>query len=283
MEIEKEITKEVFERYCPAAKSPARNTSVYDRVLPIIKQVYDNFILQNVGDDYKDKLEGNAMSKKCLMCYVCNNAFYRAISSLDLVLTGTGFGIVNTNDTSPASQTRVQALKDDTEWIYLSNYGYILTDLTKIDGWGETRIAKNAIDCLYWNPYFIYRHGDVILGYTRAQTWGQIKTLRHTPEMKVQMEISHEYYETLLTRIRTYALTEFDEVMLDKILTFEHAFINALSKSMQLPEVRWAGLRDYMEQYIDQFPTYKASKLYAYLHGEKYENKQEDPTFFFTV
>ena len=43
--------------------------------------------------------------------FICMNTFYNAIPQLDLVLTSTGFGVVNNQNVSPASRDRVEALR----------------------------------------------------------------------------------------------------------------------------------------------------------------------------
>lgn len=44
--------------------------------------------------------------------FICMDAFYCTIPQLDLVLTETGFGVVNNQNTSPASRDRVEALRN---------------------------------------------------------------------------------------------------------------------------------------------------------------------------
>ena len=36
-----------------------------------------------------------------------------------------------------------------------------------------------------------------------------------------------------------------------------------------------------LETYRDSYPTYTSSTLYARRHAERYQNRKEDPTFFF--
>lgn len=46
MDVTKEITKEIFEQYVPAAKMPERNTSVYNRMVPYFSLSYQ-YLLYN--------------------------------------------------------------------------------------------------------------------------------------------------------------------------------------------------------------------------------------------
>ena len=42
MDVTKEITKEIFEQYVPAAKMPERNTSVFNRMVPYFSRSYQH-------------------------------------------------------------------------------------------------------------------------------------------------------------------------------------------------------------------------------------------------
>lgn len=280
MEIEKEITKEIFERHCPAAKSSDRQASVYSRMVPFFKPAYDRLVDEIVGRDYEERMEP---FKDYVIAHVCYAAFCEAMSSLDLVLTGTGFGVVSTTDTAPASQTRVQALKDDMQWMALTNLSTIIARLTMVEGWGSTAEAARAISVLYYSPSYVMFYGPTTSDYSvpRIQQWRTAVALRFTPEQKLRQELSDEYYEELLVKLRTYKMSTADRILYNRCMEYESTCIQALARNIKCPEIPHYGIRDYMERNIESFPTYKSSKLYAYLHGEHYENKQTDNIFAF--
>lgn len=282
MEIEKEITKEVFELNCPAAKTPERNTSVYNRMVPFFRKAYQMLIDRVFGDGFEDKAATDAL-KTYVITYVCCDAFCEAIPSLDIVLTGTGFGIVSTNDTAPASQQRVKALRDDMQWKAQMSLSTVISRLAMTDGWGETGTARNVISVLYYSPDFVVKYGGNDASIPDIDKWRAAVAYRYTPEMKLRMELSEEYYNKLLEKLRTNAMGEADRILFNRCMEFESSCINAFVRGTVCPDIRVYGIRDYMERYIDSFPDYKNSTLYSKLHGEHYENGPQDPTFFFTV
>ena len=208
MDVTKEITKEIFEQYVPAAKMPERNTSVFNRMVPYFSLSYQ--YLQNLLFQGMDELMDAEDLKGGILQFVCIHAFFRAIPSLDLVLTGTGFGIVSTNDTAPASQTRVKALRDEMEWQSLMAISRLLAILVKTDGWGASAAGKNAIPSLYYDPNQMTQFGPIDNNLSMADNWRRICQYRATAEMMVRQEISFEYYDALRDRVRTAKMTNAD-------------------------------------------------------------------------
>ena len=114
-----------------------------------------------------------------------------------------------------------------------------------------------------------------------AENWRRVCQYRATAEQMVRREISQEYYDALLCRLRTGKMTNADIGIYQSALNYIARSIGdmASGKPCMVP-AQWE-LRDYMERYADMLPEYKQSKLYASIHGDRYENKPEDPTFFF--
>lgn len=279
MDVTKEITKEIFEQYVPAAKMPERNTSVFNRLLPYFSRSYQH--LQDLLFKGMPELMDAEELREGILQFVCIHAFFRAIPSLDLVLTGTGFGIVSTNDTAPASQTRVKALRDEMEWQSLLSVSALLTILVKADKWGDSTAGRNAIKYLYYSPVQINEHGPVDTNLSVADSWRMVCQYRSTAEMMVRREISAEYYDALLDRLRTAKMTNADIGIYQRALNYIARSIGDMEAGRPCMAPGQWELRDYMERYADMLPEYKQSELYAYIHGERYENKPEDPTFFF--
>ena len=108
-----EITKEKFESYVPAAQMPERSTSVYDRLQKAFERAYGVISREIVGASFVDRVEQDKGTKEDIMALVCIMAFVNSARSLDLVLTATGFGIVSTTSTAPASRARVDSLIEE--------------------------------------------------------------------------------------------------------------------------------------------------------------------------
>lgn len=268
-----EITKEVFEHYVPAAKMPERNSSVFNRLKASLQTAY-YFLLKNVvSNEFENKITENEQLKNLCIKAVCIDAFVRTCRSLDLVLTATGFGIVSTESMAPASKARVDALVEqmtieEIETIDDIVYGH----LTSVEGWGLTEQARTRIPTLFFR-FTQLRHTSLSL---TTQDWAKAKAAALSADALLRREISDEYMDELLLKLRTKA-GSFDDVLFALDLqNFIYTFISeGVPNKFQLQLIV-----DKLESNIERYPTYKASKLYAKRHAERYQNKREDPTFF---
>lgn len=271
------INKETFDKYCPAARTS--KDTIFKMIQPYFQQCYEylKFLLFGSKEEFVELevLQDDETE------YVCCTAFARAIPSLDIVLTGTGFGVVSTQDTAPASQQRVKAVRDEMEWQAMLTISRMLGNLIKIDGWGTSKAGEYAIRSIYYDPQKMLEIGPVDEKYALIENWKRICHYRLTAEQMVKRTISPEYYEALMKRIRTASMTNADIGVYENCLNYMARAIKDLEDGkLPLSPDKWE-IRDYMERYADMLPEYKKSRLYNSLHGEKYENKQEDPTFFF--
>lgn len=83
--------------------------------------------------------------------------------------------------------------------------------------------------------------------------------------MSVAREISPEYYKALLEKIRTNKLTSYDHELMNHALRYIAAsIVQRINGNPHIDAAIW-GLRDHMERNIDNYPEYKASKLYQAL------------------
>lgn len=278
MEIQNEITKEVFERHIPAAKMPQQNTSVFSRMSNLITTAY-HFLLHTLLTEEKESLlEQNAVLKELCIHLVCLNAFERAMRSLDLVLTGTGFGIVSTESTAPASKARVDALLDD---IICDEYRTIetITDiLIKVEGWGSTAQAQRQIPVLFYRPSLMMLTSMRLT----IDNWAKAKAWAVTADALLRKEISEEYMDELLVKTRTASLTTADIILVEKCNCFTADFISNYEMSHGSPNhTMLHAIVEQLESYLQSYPTYQQSRLYRRRHAERFQNRPEDPTFFF--
>ena len=280
MDISKEITKDVFEKWIPAAKMPERNDSVYKRMAPFFQQALMKAQWTFFGDGFKQLIDDDEY-KDDVIAYICQYAFVTAISSLDLVLTGTGFGIVSTNDTSPASQQRVKALRDDLQWQRQLSAMRIIDRLRKVKGWGDTTAATTLIGSFYYNPEYLEKYGPRDVSLSLIDNWLSVRVYQHSAETLIRRELSFEYYTEVLKKLRSASMSNADLIVYYHSLDFIAEYINAVRQNRQVPNVKSWGLRDYLEKYLEDFPAYQNSSLYSKLHTEHYKNKKNDTSFFF--
>lgn len=279
MEILEIVTKEVFEREVPAARMPERNTSVYERMKVMLETAYGMMIRTLVSPQMESALDNVESLGKAAVRVVCLDAFIRTVRSLDLVLTATGFGIVSTESTAPASRARVEALVEEMAVEELLAIDVLVQLLQRTEGWGATEQAQMRIPTLFYSPLMLRTLTTLPL---TSANW-QVATGRAaTADALLRAEISDEYMDELLSHLRTATLAKADTIVVDKCNRFTADFISNFDVTNGRPNKHMLqGIMMQLESCPDVYPTYVSSRLYAQRHAERYQNKKEDPTFFF--
>ena len=279
MDIQSELTKQVFEKYVPAVKSPEHNDSVYNRLKGQFALSYNALLAEIISPELAAQAEAQDLIKQQMLRWVSIHTFVAQARALDLVLTATGFGIVNTESTAPASQERVNSLIAQEQLELVTVRTVIAVQMLGIEGWGATVQAGNCIDALLWNSSEIWA-GTILR--PSIDEWFKVTARIQMAENVLRGVISDEYMEELLQKMRTNNLENADIIIVNKCKAFTFDYINRYDETKGLFNRRL--LDDVMlqlETYTDSYPTYVDSKVYAAKHSERYENKREDPTFFF--
>lgn len=275
MEILKEITKEVFEQNVPAAKMPERNTSVYDRMKLMLQTSYTMMIKTLVSPECESALDEDAELKTLAVRTVCLDAFVRSIRSHDLVLTATGFGIVSTESTAPASRARVDALAEEMAVEELLTIDQMLKKLVWLEGWGETEQARKRIPTLFYSPE------QLCAMPLTSQNWQLATGRAASADAFLRGEVSEEYMDELLVKLRTATLGNADAIIVEKCNRFTADFISNYELTKGMPnKLLLQSVTEQLESYPESYPAYTNSRLYARRHAERYKNRKEDPTFF---
>lgn len=279
MDITQVITKEVFESYVPAAKMPDRNTSVYNRLQLQFVAAYAMMIRTLVSPQYETELDTNERLKNLAIPLVCIDAFVRTCRSLDLVLTATGFGIVSTESTAPASKSRVDALVEQLSLEELDLIDEMIQELMNVEGWGLTEQARMRVATFFYRPQQLSAMTTLKL---TTDNWQLALGRATTASALLRNEISDEYMDELLMKMRTATMGNADIIVVQKCIAFMADFISMYELNGGIPNVMLLRqVVHQLESYRDSYPTYTSSTLYARRHAERYQNKKEDPTFFF--
>lgn len=279
MEILTQITKEVFEAYVPAAKMPERNSSVFNRLQEQFKAAYTMMIRTLVSPQCETELDTNEHLRTLAIPLVCIDAFVRTCRSLDLVLTATGFGIVSTESTAPASKTRVDALIEQLSLQELDLIDEMIQELMKVKGWGLTEQAQMRVTTLFYRPQQLEAMTTLKL---TTDNWQIAQGRAVTASALLRNEISDEYMDELLQKLRTATMGNADIIVVQKCCAFMADFISMYDLNGGIPnEALLRQVVHQLESYRDSYPTYTSSTLYARRHAERYQNQKEDPTFFF--
>lgn len=279
MDIKQVVTKEVFETYVPAAKMPERNSSVYNRLQQQFVAAYAMVIRTLVSPQCEAVLDTNDRLKNLAIPLVCIGAFVRTCRSLDLVLTATGFGIVSTESTAPASKSRVDALVEELSLKELDLIDEMIQELMTVEGWGQTEQAQMRVATFFYRPQQL--RSMTTLKFT-TDNWQLALGRATTASALLRNEISDEYMDELLQKTRTASLDNADLIVVGKCLAFMADFISMYDLRGGMPnELLLQQVVQQLECYSESYPTYVSSRLYAKRHAERYQNKREDPTFFF--
>lgn len=273
------ITKELFEKFVPVAKTPTRQESVFTRMADFMEVAYNKLCDEVIGSSMVETVESDEKMLAEIMRFVCITAFISAARSLDLVLTSTGFGIVSTESTAPASSARVNALIADLRVQALLSKERIIEKLIRTEGWGTTDVAIVQIATLFYRPRLMRQKCTLPL---TAENWQTALQRAQEADAVLRDHISTEYMDELLEHLRTASMTNADIVIYEKSTSFIADFISGYEQT----GAKWNKntLRQIVEQlesYPSSYTTYTSSPLYSYRHAERESNKQEDSLFFF--
>lgn len=261
----------------------------FSRELPFVSTATDD-LYDSVAQDFTDTFSSltvaalspavaealPAVIEPSVRQFVITDAFLGKIHSRDVILTDTGFGIVSNQNIAPASQQRVEAARKEISFRRDRALERIVDLCRRVSGWADTIQAEVQIPTLLWNP--------TLLAANTAQTsWPSYEDLRKaTPaivdaETKLRRMLGEALMEQLLAEERRALLKEerFRAVQLMR------RYIGAVIDDRHDAQRRYALLANFIEQHIDRFPEYRDSRAYTANHHQGYENKKDDPTFFF--
>jgi len=261
------IDKDLFEYFVPAA---------IEATGTIFAAVED--FLETSEHELQSRLIGGVSLSDDLQRiatrWVCMDAFDKAAPMLDLVATPTGFGVVNNQNVSPASTARVEALRASLQQRRDLCYEELL-NLLRSAPWATTPQARANI------PAFIYMPSQ-LLSFGKSNNMQSLMECR--PAINSQME-----------RIRCAVSDEQVEAMLHAIRAADHSNSSwNLVQTLLMSSVGYAIASDYtaanrelsravnfMESKLEDFPLYRDSNAYKVKHFSRYENKRDDPSYFF--
>ena len=193
---------------------------------------------------------------------------------LDLVLTPTGFGIVSSNDTAPASKIRVDALDGElrVKWLQLSDE--ILELCFKLSGWYAQGLV--VIDTLFC--FFKFLKSYAGLQDPISKDWELAAPTILDTDRWLRDKISDEFMDEMIMQMATNALTDKNKGIVHQVRRIIGAAVQG-NKGTSYEYFR--RLMNSLEGDIDSFPTYAHSQAYEVNHFKPYENKQENGAFHF--
>ena len=269
-----EINKVKFDAAVPAAKEP--QGYVFARMEPFINEEIELIsanLLGDVGIEAANS-EPEGRLSKLIISIACQKAFAEKMRSLDLVITPTGFGVVSTNDTAPASKMRVDALDGELRVSILRHKGFLMSELFKVDGWYQQ--APTPVDSLFYHFYFLTQFAG--MESPVAKDWEIAAPLILEADAFLRKHISDEYMDELIREMCTDNTTATSRGIIHQIRRFIGTSIRGDKKTA---EEYYRRLMNTLENDLETFSTYAGSKAYRVNHQENWVNKQDAGAFHF--
>lgn len=274
-----EITKTDFERAVPAAREP--KGKIFDVMIDTIMnkvEVIGCHILGEPGITAVENSESTVgeILRPLVKQLACVMAFLEEMRGLDVVLTATGFGVVSTNDTAPASKMRVDALDGDLrrkEWLLRSD---LVTHLFKVEGWADTEQRHINVCTLFYRFTMLEQYAGI--SRPKPEDWSTNVPAMLAADNHLRKHISYAYMEELLQQMTSNTLTQANR----PVVVICQRYIGAvIAQNRQLQEETYMRLINRLEADLSLYPTYADSESFRLNHFTPYENHAEDSAFHF--
>ena len=265
------ITQSIFETHVPAFRDVESRT--FEAIQPTIQRVLESTY------EYLMIPEDEGFSE-VISAYVSLKAAYDVLPQLDLVLTENGFAVVSNTNLAPASKDRVASLQERLRKDKSIAYDKLLMALMDIPTWKDANGSRWLSRSLLWCPTLMRFYGVVSPNGKQVfeEEFRQLFSDMMAAQSTVSRLISFEQMQWLLQN-QTH-LDRHDR----RYELMEHcrSLLSALIMEKRIEVQRLTGLVQHiLNTYADELPEYRASSKYEADQFKPYENKREDPCFFF--
>lgn len=274
-----EITKNDFERAVSAAREP--KGKIFDVMIDAIMNKVEVIGCHFLGDPGVAAVEDSESAmgeilRPLVKRLACIMAFLEEMRGLDVVLTATGFGVVSTQDTAPASKMRVDALDGELrrkEWLTRAD---LITHLFKVEGWSMTEQRLINVPTLFY--YFPMLEQYAAISRPKPEDWSMNVPVMLAADNHLRKHISYAYMEELLQQMTSNTLTQANR----PVVVICQRYIGAvIAQNRQLQEETYMRLINRLEADLSLYPTYADSEAFRLNHFTPYENHAEDSAFHF--
>lgn len=274
-----EITKTDFERAVPAAREP--KGKIFDVMQDAITNKVEVIGCHILGEPGIAAVESSESTmgeilRPLVKQLACVMAFLEEMRGLDLVLTATGFGVVSTNDTVPASKMRVDALDGDLrrkERILRSD---LVTHLFKVEGWTDTEQRHVNVSTLFYRFTMLEQYAGI--SRPKPEDWDANVPAMLAADSHLRKHIGNAYMDELLDQLTSRSLTAANSPVAMLCQQYIGAWI---AQNHQLKQELYMRLQNRLEADLTLYPTYADSEAYRLNHFTPYENHAEDTAFHF--
>ena len=271
-----EITKSDFESAIPAAREPkskvfgAMTDALQLEVMQLEEQCLGEKGVQAV-EEIQDLTLVNVVKN-----LVCVRAFLREMRGLDLVLTATGFGVVSTQDTAPASKMRIDALEGQLRRQERLLLGTLLDRLFRVEGWNRQPQRQWQVQTLFFNLQQLEQWAGI--NHPKPEDWDTNYPTVMAADAFLRKHISNAYMDELIAQMTGHSLSSQNI----HIVILCQQYIGAcIAQNNRLKEETYMRLINRLEADLSLYPTYAGSEAYRLNHFTPYENHAEDSAFHF--
>ncbi len=270
------ITKAIFDAAVPAAKEP--KGTIFAKLEDSINNNLEALANEVLGDVGIEVANNHTTGKLAvaLMHMACIGAVLANLRNMDLVLTATGFGVVSTNDTAPASKMRVDALEAELWKVYYTKHYDILELLFKVSGWSDQDAQKPYPGSLFFHIRFLTQFAGIMA--PTAKDWDAAQPVIQSADEYIVNHISFDFYEELVDELRSDSVSDQNIVVIYLIRKFIAAHIQGRADTA---DSIYKRLMNIIESDLDSYPTYRDSQAYEVNHFETFENEEDAGAYHF--
>lgn len=272
------ITQEDFERFLPAGCSASEE--VFAKVQPSVGRhlaIVRRTMLGPEGEAMvgDEETDGNLLLREELSGYVCLSAFLAVLRQLDLVLTPTGFGVVSTQEVSPASKMRVDALEGQLRTETLKAECRLL-DALRSDQWGMTKEAQRWLPTLY-TPFdlFYFSPDQASLSY---QDWQKAQPMVERADLLLRRKIGERQMNRVAEAFRTGHDDDYIQ-LIARIRRFTRAVMADGEHAAMAGEMPYVV--QLLESDLEKYKEWAGSPERKAHHHEHFQNTKDSTAYIF--
>ncbi|MCM1356902.1 MAG: hypothetical protein NC212_10925 [Staphylococcus sp.] len=276
------ITQDIFEYFCPVALTPGNG--IFSAVSDSISLRFNDLkpilglIHQKVADSIYSPLDSplDDFERLCqaVARFVCVSAFKDSLPQLDLVLTGTGFGVVSNGNVAPASSDRVERLATSLQQGLDNAFDEILSVARLVDDWASADCSRQWFLSLFWRGKDARLFGNP--NATRSDLLSMAPAIA-TAEAALKELVSPEFFSDMCAYCRKGVFSP----LMQQVVALSRSFVVAIVKDNGSDQLHKRALLKFIESFPEVFTSYFSSSAYRANHFQPYENKKEDSCFFF--
>lgn len=270
------ITKQDFEKAVPAAREP--KGKIFDVMEDAISYEVVKIESQVLGDVGAQAVEAGTDTAlvQAVKRLACVRAFLNEMRGLDLVLTATGFGVVSTQDTAPASKMRVDALDGQLRRQERLLLGTLLDRLFRVSGWNQQPQRQWQVQTLFFCLQQLEQWAGI--NHPKPEDWDMNYPTVMAADAYLRKHLGNAYMDELIDQLTGHSLSSQN---IHIVLLCQQYIGACIAQNNRLKEETYMRMINRLETDLSHYPTYADGEGYRLNHFKPYENHAEDSAFHF--